>query len=60
MVGSSAQAEEGQNEHDHDDQADEIDNAVHGTLLWAGLMGRLPMGTERGGAGLVPQAGSGG
>src|ERR1044072_668984 len=30
MVRSSAQAEEGQDEHDHDDQADDIDDAVHG------------------------------
>jgi hypothetical protein len=42
MFDSSAQAEEGQDEHDHDDQADDIDDAVHGVAplgrTWAGSL----------------------
>src|SRR5207248_2423181 len=34
---SSAQAKKRKNRHDHDDQANEIDDAIHGAAPWAAL-----------------------
>jgi hypothetical protein len=45
MCGSLAEAEEGKDEHDHDDQADDIDDSIHGVPPQQDG-GRYKQGTE--------------
>jgi hypothetical protein len=46
MCGTSAEAEERQNKHDHNDKTDEIDDSVHWGLLLELDSSQLSQGTE--------------